>query len=110
MRPRASLPTPRVKPLNTTPKAYLQHHTEHHEFQSHTFASTAGFFYTSGSPQFTVLDEDALCELLSLFEDLLVVDVGHRGDKALQQNQDVAHAQISKFLQHPVLPGLTRKR
>lgn len=27
--------------------------------------------------QFTVLDEDALCELVSFLEDLLIIDVGH---------------------------------
>ena len=34
--------------------------------------------------QFTVLDEDALSQLVSFFEDLLIVDVGHGGDEALE--------------------------
>lgn len=42
--------------------------------------------------QFTVLDEDTLCELVSFFEDLLIVDVSHGGDEALEKEQNVSHA------------------
>lgn len=56
--------------------------------------------------QFTVLDEDALSELVSFFEDLLVVDVGHGGDEALEEEQDVTHTQRPKLPHYPVPPGL----
>lgn len=56
--------------------------------------------------QFTVLDEDALRELVSFFEDLLVVDVGHGGDEALEEEQDVTHTQGAQLLHQRVPPGL----
>lgn len=34
--------------------------------------------FTQTFLQFTVLDEDILCQLVSFFKDLLHVDVGHR--------------------------------
>lgn len=37
-------------------------------------------FLQKSLSQFTVLYEDALCELLSFFEDLLIIDIGHGGN------------------------------
>lgn len=65
---------------------------------------------TGSHSQFTVLDEDALGELLSLLQDLLVVDVGHGRDEALQQQQDVAQAQRAQPAQHSLPPLLPRQR
>ncbi len=60
--------------------------------------------------QFTVLDEDTLCELVSFFQNLFIVDVGHGGDEALKKKQDVSHTQRSKLFHHAVPPGLSRQR
>lgn len=46
--------------------------------------------------QFTVLDKDALCELVSFLEDLLIIDVGHGWDEALEEKQDMTDTQGSK--------------
>lgn len=46
-------------------------------------------FFTQTFLQFTVLDEDILCQLVSFFKDLLHVDVGHRWNDALHQEEDV---------------------
>lgn len=56
--------------------------------------------------QFTVLDEDTLSELVSFLEDLLIVDVGHGWDEALEEQQDVAHTQRPKLVHYSVPPGL----
>ena len=56
--------------------------------------------------QFTVLDKDALSELVSFLEDLLIVDVGHGWDEALEEEQDVAHTQRSKLPQYAGFPNL----
>lgn len=114
VRPRASLPNPRVRPLNTTPKAYLQHHAAKEprlEGSTHIHASSALWFisWASSLSQFTVLDEDALSELVSFFEDLLIVDVGHGGYEALEEEQDMTHTERSKLLYYPVPPGLPRQ-
>ena len=53
-------------------------------------------YFIISSSQFTVLNENALSELVPFFENLLVVDVGHGGDEALEEEQDVAHAQRAK--------------
>lgn len=42
-------------------------------------------FFLRSHSQFTVLDEDALSELVAFFEDLLIVDVGHGSDEALEE-------------------------
>ena len=47
--------------------------------------TVASNFFLRLFSQFTVLDEDALSELVSFFEDLLIVDVGHGGDEALKE-------------------------
>ena len=59
---------------------------------------------------FTVLDEDALGELLPFLEDLLVVDVGHGGDEALEEEEDVADAQRLQPDHQVVPPGLYCRR
>ena len=55
---------------------------------------------------FAVLDEDALGELLSFLEDFLVVDVGHGGDEALEEEEDMADAQRLQPDHQVVPPGL----
>lgn len=45
---------------------------------------------------FTALDEDALCELVSFLEDLLIIYVGHGWDEALEEKQDVTDTKGSK--------------
>lgn len=109
VRPRASLPSPRVRALNTTPKTYLQQQSREIKSGHQPRASCFRIYSTSSFSQFAVLDEDALCELVSLFEDLLIVDVGHGRNKALEEEQHVAHTQRSKLLQCPVPPLLPRQ-
>lgn len=60
------------------------------------------------SSQFTVLYEDTLSKLLSFFENLLIVDVGHGRDEALEEEEDVTHAKRSKFPHYLVPPHVTR--
>lgn len=74
-RPRASLLSPRIRALNTTPKKYLQDRPRTGAGLDWIKALSVALALPLS--QFTVLDEDALGELLSFFEDLLVVNVGH---------------------------------
>lgn len=118
VRPRASLLSPRVRPLNTTPKTYLQKKQKKKHMQARTKISSEEFraaesFLTSGPflppLQFTVLDEDALSELVSFLEDLLVVYIGHGRDEALEEQQDVADPQGSESPQQPLPPLVPRQ-
>lgn len=114
MRPRASLPSPSVRALNTTPKTYLQQQNRKHRAEVRAEEPplsplTMDLFCRIFLSQFTVLDEDAFRDLVSLFQDLLVVDVGHGRDEALEQQQDVAHAQRPQLVHHLVPPGLSRQ-
>lgn len=59
--------------------------------------------------QFTVLDEDALSQLVSFLEDLLVVYIGHGRDEALEEQQDVADPQGSESPQQPLPPLVPRQ-
>lgn len=110
VRPRASRPSTRSRPLKTTPKAYLQQHRATETSVSLRVRPQLRDSFHARLSQFTVLDEDALGELVSFFQDLLVVDVGHGGDEALEEDEDVTDSQRSQLLQRPVPPFLPRQR
>lgn len=66
--------------------------------------------FRSRFSQFTILYEDALRKLISFFEDLLVVDVGHGRDEALEEEQDVTDLKRSKLFHYFVPPCVTWQR